>query len=138
MANTEQARDQEHAASRPQQPVQLPDERRTAAWIGKALLVQGKIISSENLTIDGGVEGTIELGDHSLTIGAGASIKADLIARTIIISGAVAGNVRASVKVDLKATGVVNGDIAAPLLVMEEGAIITGQVDATGRKRPGT
>jgi cytoskeletal protein CcmA (bactofilin family) len=117
---------------------QQPDERRTTAWVGKALLIQGKIISTENLTIDGSVEGTIELGDHSLTIGAGASIKADLIAQTIVIAGAVAGNVRASVKVDLQATGSVNGDIVTPLLVMADGAGVTGRVDATGRKRSGT
>ena len=113
-----------------QQPL---DERRLAAWIGKALLVQGKIVSTENLTIDGSVEGTIELGDHSLTIGAGASIKADLVAQTIIISGAVTGNVKANVKVDLRATGSVNGDIVAPVLVMADGAVITGGVDVRGK-----
>jgi cytoskeletal protein CcmA (bactofilin family) len=117
---------------------QPPEERRMAAWVGKALLIQGKIISTENLIIDGSVEGTIELGDHSLTIGAGASIKADLVAQTIVISGAVVGNVRASVKVDLQATGSVNGDIVAPLLFMADGAVITGRVDATGRKRSST
>ncbi len=66
---------------------QNPDERRMAAWIGKSLLVQGKIVSTEDLTIHGGVEGTIELGDHSLTIGDGAAIKADLVAKIIHISG---------------------------------------------------
>jgi hypothetical protein len=91
------------------QPV---DERRMAAWIGKSLLVQGKVISTEDLTIDGRVEGTIELGNHSLTIGVGAAIQADLVAQTIIISGAVTGNVKASVKVDLRATGSV--DEASP------------------------
>ena len=124
--------------TRPEAKPQSPEERRTAAWVGKALLFQGKIISSENLTIDGSVEGTIELGDHSLTIGAGASIKADLVAKTIVISGAVAGNVLASVKVDLQATGSVNGDIDAPLLIMADGAVITGRVDAAGRKRSAT
>lgn len=124
--------------TRPEAKPQATEERRTAAWVGKALLIQGKIISSENLTIDGSVEGTIELGDHSLTIGAGASIKADLVAKTIVISGAVAGNVLASVKVDLQATGSVNGDIDAPLLIMADGAVITGRVDAAGRKRSGT
>ena len=134
MSNAESSRQQVRSEATPQPP----DERRMAAWVGKALLIQGKIISTENLTIDGGVEGTIELGDHSLTIGAGASIKADLVAQTIIISGAVAGNVRASVKVDLQATGSVNGDIVAPLLVMADGAVITGSVDVTGRKRSST
>jgi len=110
-------------------------ERRMSAWVGKALLVQGKIISTENLTIDGRVEGTIELGDHSLTIGAGASVEADLVAQTIVISGAVAGNVKATVKVDLQATASVTGDIVSPLVVMADGAVVVGKVDATGRKR---
>jgi len=137
MLNTEKSQEQARPAATGL-PQQRPDERRLTAWVGKALLVQGKIISNENLTIDGSVEGTIELGDHSLTIGEGASIKADLIAQTIVISGAVAGNVRAKVKVDLRATGSVEGDIIAPLLVMAEGAVVSGRVDATGRIRSGT
>jgi cytoskeletal protein CcmA (bactofilin family) len=114
---------------------QLPEERRMAAWVGKALLIQGKITSTENLTIDGRVEGTIELGDHSLTIGAGASVEADLVAQTIVVSGAVTGNILASVKVDLHATASVTGDITAPVLLMAEGAVVTGKVDSAGRKR---
>ncbi|HEX3646381.1 MAG TPA: polymer-forming cytoskeletal protein [Vicinamibacterales bacterium] len=110
-------------------------ERRMAAWVGKALLIQGKITSTENLTIDGRVEGTIELGDHDLTIGSGASIQADLVAQTIVISGEVAGNVLAGVKVDLHATGSVKGDIATPLLLMADGAVVTGKVDVVGRKK---
>jgi cytoskeletal protein CcmA (bactofilin family) len=110
-------------------------ERRMAAWVGKALLIQGKITSTENLTIDGRVEGTIELGDHSLTIGSGASVEADLVAQTIVISGAVVGNVLATVKVDLQATASVKGDIVSPLIVMADGAVVTGKVDADGKKR---
>lgn len=112
-----------------------PTERRTAAWVGKALLIQGKITSTENLTIDGRVEGTIELGDHSLTIGPGASVEADLVAQTIVVSGAVVGNVLATVKVDLQATASVKGDIVSPLIVMADGAQVVGKVDATGRAR---
>jgi len=110
----------------------LPEERRLSAWVGKALLIQGKVTSTENLTIDGRVEGTIELGDHSLTIGAGASVQADLVAQTI--SGAVAGNILASVKVDLHATASVSGDISAPVILMADGAVVTGKVDIEGRK----
>ena len=127
--------DSPRAPVRPDVRPNAPDERRQNAWVGKALLVQGKITSTENLTIDGTVEGTIELGDHSLTIGSGASVKADLVAKTIIISGTVAGNVLASVKVDLHETASVAGDIVSPLIVMAEGAIITGSVDVTGRPR---
>jgi cytoskeletal protein CcmA (bactofilin family) len=114
----------------------LPEERRMAAWVGKALLIEGKITSTENLTIDGRVNGTIELGDHSLTIGTGAAVQADLVAQTIVISGAVKGNVLASVKVDLHATASVTGDISTPVLLMADGAVVTGAVDAAGRKRP--
>jgi cytoskeletal protein CcmA (bactofilin family) len=106
------------------------DERRVTAWIGTALVVQGKVISAQDLTIDGKVEGTIELGDHGLTIGAGAEIKADLVAKTIMISGAVTGNVTATDRVDLRATGSVDGDIIAPRFAMAEGAVVRGRVDA--------
>lgn len=115
---------------------QSPDlERRMVAWIGKAVRLEGKIVSQEDLTIDGQVEGSIEVGDHSLTIGPGASIKADLVAKTVTISGAVVGNVRAGEKVDLRATGSVNGDISAPRFVMADGATVVGRVDAGTKNR---
>jgi len=101
-----------------------------AAWIGKALRVEGRIISGEDLTIDGSVEGSIELGDHSLTIGPGATVKANLAARSITISGSVTGSVRAGEVVDLRATGSVVGDITAPRFVMADGATVMGKVQA--------
>jgi cytoskeletal protein CcmA (bactofilin family) len=110
------------------------DERRVSAWVGTALTVQGKIISTQDLTIDGRVEGTIELGNHGLTIGSGADVKADLVAQTITISGAVTGNVTATSVVDLRATGSVEGDIVSPQLIVAEGAVIRGRVDAAGKK----
>jgi cytoskeletal protein CcmA (bactofilin family) len=129
MSNGESSRERgQHSASPAPKPV--IDERRGAAWIGTALVVQGKVISGQDLTIDGKVEGTIELGDHGLTIGQGAEIKADLVAKTILISGAVTGNVTATDRVDLRATGSVDGDIVAPRFAMAEGAVIKGRVDA--------
>ena len=119
-------------AGAPSEPISSLDERRMRAWIGKSLVVQGKVVSTEDLTIDGRVEGTIELGDHSLTIGPGAAVQADLIAQKIIISGEVTGNILASAIVDLRATGSVDGDIMTPRLVMAEGATIRGKVDAKG------
>ncbi len=110
------------------------DEKRTAAWIGKALRIEGRIVSQENLTIDGEIDGTIEVGDHNLVVGAGAAVKADLAAKTITINGTVKGNVLATERVNLQATGSVDGDITTPRLVMAEGAIIKGRVDARGEK----
>ena len=92
-------------------------------------------MSTEDLTIDGHVEGSIELGDHSLTVGPSATITADLVAKNVTISGAVTGHVRAREQLDVRATGSVVGDIVAPRLVMAEGAVITGQVDVGDRPR---
>ena len=111
----------------PESPVA---ERRTNAWIGTALRLEGKVISSEDLTIDGEIEGSIDVGGHNLTIGPGASVKADLAAKTSTISGAVTGNVQATEKVDLRGTGSVTGNIRAPRFAMAEGATVMGKVEA--------
>jgi cytoskeletal protein CcmA (bactofilin family) len=105
-------------------------ERRVVAWIGKAVRVEGKVISGEDLTIDGDIVGSIELGGHSLTIGEDAKIKADLMAKIVTISGKVTGNVKGVEKVELRATGSVEGDITAPRFVMAEGAVVLGKVQA--------
>ncbi len=106
-------------------------ERRVTAWIGKAVRVQGKVVSDEDLTIDGDVEGSIELGGHCLTIGEDARIRADLLAKTVTISGRVTGNVKGIDKVELLATGSVDGDITAPRFVMAEGATVMGKVQTS-------
>ena len=100
------------------------------AWIGKAVRVEGKVVSGEDLTIDGDIQGSIELGEHSLTIGQDARIRADLVAKTVTISGKVIGNVKGVEKVELRATGSVEGDITAPRFVMAEGATVLGKVHA--------
>jgi cytoskeletal protein CcmA (bactofilin family) len=111
-------------------------ERRVAAWVGKALRIEGRIVSSEDLTIDGSVEGSIELGNHSLVIGQGAAVKADLTAKSITISGTVTGAVRATEKVELHETGSVDGDISTPKFLMADGATVRGIIEA-GAKRSG-
>jgi len=113
----------------------MAEERRRAAWIGGSILVKGNVVSTEDLVIDGKVEGTIELGDHGLTIGPTASVVADLAAKTVTISGKLTGNVISSGKVELKSTAKVEGDISAPKLVMEDGAALSGKVDTGPRKK---
>lgn len=110
------------------------EERRRAAWIGGSILVKGSVVSTEDLVIDGQVQGTIELGNHSLTIGSGAAVVADLVAKSITIAGTVTGSVMGNAKVELKSTARVEGDITAPTFVMEDGAVLSGKVD-TGAKR---
>jgi cytoskeletal protein CcmA (bactofilin family) len=111
------------------------EERRTAAWIGKALRIEGRIVSQENLTIDGHVDGTIEVGgEHSLMIGAGAEVKADLNAKAITVSGTVKGNLSATERVVLQPTASIDGDISTPRLMMADGAVVKGKVEARGRR----
>lgn len=115
-------------------PGPVGDERRVTAWIGQGVVVEGRITSTQDLRVDGKVEGTIEVGDHGVILGANAAVKANLIARWILISGAVVGNVTATDRLDLQATGSVEGDIRSPRLVVADGAIINGKVDAGGNR----
>jgi cytoskeletal protein CcmA (bactofilin family) len=109
------------------------EERRKACWIGESILVKGDVVSTGDLVIDGKVEGTIALGDHSLTIGERAAVTADLKAKAVIISGKVKGNVISAGKVELKKSANVEGDITAPKFAMEDGAVLSGKID-TGKK----
>ncbi|HYB96734.1 MAG TPA: polymer-forming cytoskeletal protein [Vicinamibacterales bacterium] len=110
------------------------EERRRSAWIGGSVLVRGDVVSKGDLQIDGQVQGTIEIGDHNLTIGNTATVVANLVARTVTISGKVHGSVIGSAKVELKSTAEVLGDVTAPTFVMEDGAALSGKVDTGPRK----
>jgi len=111
------------------------DERRMTAWIGEAVVIKGDISADQNLTIDGRVEGTIEVAGHDLEIGPRATVKADLTGKSIMVSGIVQGTINASEKVDVRATGSVQGDIITPRLLMVEGAVVTGRVQAGSKQR---
>ena len=116
-------------------PTRQPEERRVVAWVGKSVVFTGKLSSSEDMTIDGRVEGSIELRDHTLMIGPDADIKADIIAKTAIIYGTVTGKITARDKVDIRETGSVEGDIIAPRLAISDGAVLRGRVDTAEHKK---
>ena len=133
MASADTLREPSQTNSSPA-PRSEVEERRTTAWIGQGVVVEGRITSSQDLRIDGRVEGTIEVGEHLLIVGARAAIKANLVAKSILISGTVTGNVTAHDRLDVQATGSVEGDISSPRLVMVEGAVVKGKVDAKGNR----
>ena len=97
--------------------------------IGKSVVIKGELTGSEDLTIEGHVEGKIELRQNVLTIGPNGRIKAQVFAKAVIILGEVTGNVTASDKVDLRDNGSVDGDIAAPRVAIAEGAHFRGSID---------
>ena len=97
--------------------------------IGKSVVIKGELNGSEDLTIEGHVEGTIQLRDHVLTIGPNGKIKAQVLAKAVIVLGEVTGNVTASDKVDIRDNGSVDGDIVSPRVAIAEGAHFRGSVD---------
>jgi cytoskeletal protein CcmA (bactofilin family) len=101
------------------------------ARIGKSVVICGEVKGSEDLIVDGRVEGTVTLTESRLTIGPNASVQADLIARDVLILGQVRGNVVASGRVELRAGCSVEGDIRALRLAVEDNAIFRGKVDLT-------
>lgn len=100
------------------------------------VVVTGTVVATEDLVIDGQVHGTIEVGDHNLTVGDIAVVVANLEARAVVISGTVKGNVIGSASVELKATAKVEGDITAPKFALADGASLSGKVDTGSRKKP--
>jgi len=111
------------------------EERRLVAWLGKSVLFKGDLISSEDLTIDGEVVGSVEVKDHRLTVGPDAVIQADIVANVVIVLGTVMGKITAHYKADIRNTGIVTGDIYAPRLAMADGAVLQGSVHPTPRDR---
>jgi cytoskeletal protein CcmA (bactofilin family) len=97
--------------------------------IGKSVVIKGELNGSEDLTIEGHVEGTIQLKDNVLTIGPNGKIKAQIFAKSVIVLGEVSGNVTASDKVDIRDNGSVDGDLIAPRVAIAEGAHFRGSVD---------
>src|SRR5438093_8777298 len=97
--------------------------------IGKSVVIKGELNGSEDLTIEGHVEGTIQLRDHVLTIGPNGRIKAQVFAKSVIMLGEVTGNVTASDKVDIRDNGSVDGDIVSRRVAIAEGAHFRSSVD---------
>jgi cytoskeletal protein CcmA (bactofilin family) len=97
--------------------------------IGKSVVIKGELSGSEDLTIEGNVEGRIELRENVLTIGPNGKIRAEVFAKAVIVLGEVAGNVTASEKVDIRDNGSVDGDIVSPRVAIAEGAHFRGSVD---------
>src|SRR6185312_12339293 len=108
-----------------------------SARIGKSVVIRGEVKGGEDLIIDGRVEGTVTLTESRLTIGPNANVAADLSARDILIQGQVQGNIVASGRVELRAGSVVEGDVRALSLAIEDNAVFRGKVDLTqGAKAP--
>lgn len=101
----------------------------SAARIGQTLSLKGELVGSEDLIVDGELEGTVELGNSRLTVGAEGKVEADVHAREITVEGTVRGKLRADDRLQITRTGNVMGDLVAGRIVIEDGAYFKGSID---------
>jgi cytoskeletal protein CcmA (bactofilin family) len=99
------------------------------AHLGKSVVIKGELSGSENLYVDGNVEGKIELRNHILTIGPNGNVKAAVIAKSVVIHGKLDGAITAADRVDLRKSAVVTSDVTTQRISIEEGAFLKGKVD---------
>ena len=110
--------------------------REEPASIGMSIVINGELSGSEDLTIEGRVDGKIELRNHVLTIGSNGRITAQITAKAIIVLGHVTGNLTATEKVDLRESGSVEGDIVAPRVAIADGSHFRGSIDMQKKESP--
>jgi cytoskeletal protein CcmA (bactofilin family) len=106
----------------------------TAAHIGPSIRIKGKISAKEPLTIAGQVTGTIDVTGHPLFVTDSGRIAADIVAHTIVIGGNVKGNVLADGRIVLSKTAIVAGDLSAPAVSVDDGALVQGRFEVAGRR----
>ena len=116
-------------AGTPPPPAARTRSERDIAHIGPSVVIKGELHGNEDLTIDGVVEGQIELREHVLTIGPHGRIKAQVVVKSVVVLGEVTGDVTASERVDIREGGSVDGDLAAPRVAIADGAHFCGRVD---------
>ena len=111
---------------------QPPVSAKATACISQGIKIKGEITGSEDLFIDGPVEGKLNLGNSSVTVGPNGTVKADIAAREVVVRGRVDGKIAGKERVQLWSTGQVSGEISTQRLAIEDGAVLRGKVE-TGR-----
>ena len=105
------------------------DQGRNQTVLGRSVVVSGELSGAEDLLIEGQLEGTIRLQEHTLTVGQHGQVKAEVNARQVIVLGTVHGNITARDRIEIRKTGHVVGDLVSAGVAIEEGAYFKGSID---------
>jgi len=105
------------------------------AIIGPSITIKGDVTGEEDLVIQGRVEGKVDLAQHNVTVGANGRIKANIIGRSVIVEGEVEGDLLAEEQISVRKSGKVRGNVTAPRVTIEDGAMFKGSIDME-RKAP--
>lgn len=97
--------------------------------LSKTIVLKGTITGSEDLYVDGKLEGSVELPGNTLTVGVNGQVQANVNAREVVILGKLNGNVTAADRVEIKAQGALTGDVSAARISIEDGAFFKGGID---------
>ncbi len=101
--------------------------------VGKSVVINGELRGGEDLVINGRVDGKIDLPNHTLTIGAEAHIQAEIVAKSVIVLGSIAGRVSAHERFEIRSGGTMEGQLTTPKLAMADGALFNGTIDMPAR-----
>lgn len=108
------------------------------ARIGKSVSIKGEISGSEDIYVDGQVEGSISLGGNSLTVGPDGRVRANITAKNVAVSGSLEGNLQVSERTEMRKSAVVNGDVQTRRIAIEEGAYFKGKLEILPESKPQT
>lgn len=97
--------------------------------IGPGITIKGEVTGDEDLVIKGTVEGLVNLFANEVTIGESGKVKADIKGRMVTVNGEVTGDIGGSEKVIVSRSGHVRGNIVAPRVTLEDGAVFKGSID---------
>jgi len=106
-----------------------PSKLEGFAHIGKSVVIKGELSGSEDLYVDGTVEGTIELQANSLIVGPNGNVRANVNAKNVTVQGKVEGSIHALERVELRKSAVLAGDITTQRIAIEEGAFFKGKIE---------
>ena len=102
---------------------------RSTSYLGAGLQIKGEISGNEDLKLESKVEGLVSIGGYRLTVGPAAQLNADIVAREVVISGQVHGDISAIDRIEVSKSASIVGDLTTSKIVMEEGAYFKGGIE---------